>query len=290
MLPMGAPKTVLLTVAALGLAGAAAGALMVYGGLYNVAATVQHTQPVYSLLETAMHHSVKLRARNIETPRLEDERLVLRGAACFRDKCVQCHGAPGVAQGDIGKSMQPLPGPLVDARHHWRPRELYWITRHGIKMSGMPAWEYRMSDEELWSVVAFLVRLPDLTPQQYAEASRVEPTGAQGPAGAPACGAVPDPAPLRAADAARGARALHQYACSACHTIPGVTSSSPHVGPPLAGIAGRTLIAGKLANTPDNMVRWLRHTHEVDRLTAMPEMGVTEQDARDIAAYLATLR
>ena len=102
MLPMGAPKTVLLTVAALGLAGAAAGALVVYGGLYDVAATQQHFQPVYSLLETAMHQSVRMRARNIEPPRLDDERLVMRGAACFRDKCVQCHGAPGVAQGDIG--------------------------------------------------------------------------------------------------------------------------------------------------------------------------------------------
>jgi mono/diheme cytochrome c family protein len=214
----------------------------------------------------------------------------MRGAACFRDKCVQCHGAPGVAQGDIGKSMQPLPGPLVDARQHWKPRELYWVTKHGIKMSGMPAWEYRLSEEELWSVVAFLDRLPDLTPQQYAEAARVEVAGAQGAATGSACGAVPSPAPVRAGDADRGKRALHQYACSACHTIPGVTSSSPHVGPPLAGIAGRSLIAGKLANTPDNMVRWLRHTKEVDPLTAMPEIGVTEQDARDIAAYLATLR
>jgi len=287
---MGAPKTVLLTIAALGLAGAAAGALVVYGGLYNVAATVQHTQPVYSLLETAMHQSVKLRARNIETPKLDDERLVMRGAACFRDKCVQCHGAPGVAQGDIGKSMQPLPGPLVDARHHWKPRELYWLTKHGIKMSGMPAWEYRLSEEELWSVVAFLARLPDLTPQQYAEATRFDATGAQGASTGSACGAAPDGASVRVGDADRGKRALHQYACSACHTIPGVTSSSPHVGPPLAGIGGRTLIAGKLANTPDNMVRWLRHTREVDPLTAMPELGVTEQDARDIAAYLATLR
>ncbi|KQU84259.1 cytochrome C [Variovorax sp. Root318D1] len=290
MLPMGAPKTVLLTVAALGLAGAAAGALVVYGGLYNVAATAQHTQPVHSLLETAMHQSVKLRARNIEPPRLDDEQLVARGAACFRDKCVQCHGAPGVAQGEIGKSMQPLPGPLVDARQHWKPRELYWITRHGIKMSGMPAWEFRMSEDDLWSVVAFLARLPDLTPQQYAEATRMEPTGMQGPPAAPACGTVSSPALAQPGDVRRGALALFQYACNACHTIPGITSSSPNVGPPLAGIGSRSLIAGKLANTPDNMVRWLRHTHDVDRLTAMPEMGVTEQDARDIAAYLATLR
>lgn len=287
---MGAPKTVLLTVAALGLAGVAAGALVVYGGLYDVAATQQHFQPVYSLLETAMHQSVKMRARNIEPPRLDDERLVMRGAACFRDKCVQCHGAPGVAQGDIGKSMQPLPGPLVDARHHWKPRELYWLTKHGIRMSGMPAWEFRLPEEDLWSVVAFMARLPDLTPQQYAEATRVEATGVQGAPVRTACGPAAAAAPLRVADAQRGARALYQYACSACHTIPGITGSSPNVGPPLAGIGGRSLIAGKLANTPDNMVRWLRQTHEVDPLTAMPEMGVSEQDAHDIAAYLAALR
>ena len=166
---MGAPKTVLLTIAALGLAGAAAGALVVYGGLYNVAATVQHTQPVHSLLETAMHQSVKLRARDIEPPRLDDERLVMRGAACFRDKCVQCHGAPGVAQNDIGKSMQPIPGPLVDAGRRWKPNELYWITRHGIKMSGMPAWEFRLADEEIWAVVAFMGQLPALSPRDYAD-------------------------------------------------------------------------------------------------------------------------
>ena len=116
-----------------------------------------------------MRQSVRLRARGIDEPALDDERMVLRGAACFRDKCVQCHGAPGVAQGDIGKSMQPLPGPLVDARQHWSARELYWVTRHGIKMSGMPAWEYRLAEDELWAVVAFLQRLPDLNAAQYAQ-------------------------------------------------------------------------------------------------------------------------
>jgi mono/diheme cytochrome c family protein len=289
---MSAPKTVLLTLAALGLAGAAAGALVVFGGLYDVSATSQHTQPVYSLLETAMHQSVRLRARGIETPKLDDERLLVHGAACYRDKCVQCHGAPGVAQNDIGKSMQPLPGPLVDAPTRWKPRELYWLTKHGIKMSGMPAWEHRLTEDELWAVVAFLGRLPDLSPQQYAEAVHATPTGVtQGAAAAlPACGRAQEAPPTREGDVRRGAQALHQYACSACHTIPGITSSSPHVGPPLEGIAERLLIAGKLPNTPENMVRWLRHTHDVDPRSAMPEMGVSEQDARDIAAYLGTLR
>jgi cytochrome c2 len=88
----------------------------------------------------------------------------------------------------------------------------------------------------------------------------------------------------------RGERALYQYACNACHTIPGITGSFPNVGPPLAGIASRSLIAGKLDNTPDNMVRWLLHTKEVAPQSAMPQMGVSEHDARDIAAYLGTLR
>jgi mono/diheme cytochrome c family protein len=272
------------TTAALALAAALVATVVIYGGFYNVASTRQHWQITHTVLETAMRHSVRLRSRDIAEPPLADERMVLRGAACFRDKCVQCHGAPGVAQGDIGKSMQPIPGPLVDALHHWRPRELYWLTRHGIKMSGMPAWEYRLTDSELWDIVAFMQRLPELNAAQYAQWTR--PT-----ASIPACGRGAGTAvPAVAVDIERGRQALHQYACSACHTIPGVTSSKPQVGPPLEGIAGRQLIAGTLANTPDNLVLWLMRTQTVKPGTAMPQLDVAPQDARDIAAYLGTLR
>ena len=285
---MGTAKTILLTIATLAAVAAGVAVAMVYGGLYNVASTEQHTQVVYSTLETAMRQSVRLRARDIVPPKLDDEGLVLRGAACYRDKCVQCHGAPGVAQSDIGKSMQPVPGPLVDAGQRWRPRELYWLTRHGIKMSGMPAWEFHLSDADLWATVAFLARLPELTPQHYAAMTEVRAVPGSTLPGTPACGRL-QAAPSQPVDLERGKRALYQYACNACHTIPGVTGSKPHVGPPLDGMARRNLIGGKLANTPENMVRWLRHTREVDPLTAMPDMGVSERDARDIAAYLATL-
>ena len=257
-----------------------AGLAVVYSGIYNISAISPHLQPVHSLLEIAMRRSVRLRARDIEPPALDPPERILRGAALYRDKCVQCHGAPGVAQDDIGKGMQPLPGPLVDALQRWRPREIYWITRHGIKMSGMPAWEYRMDDAQLWDVVAFVQRLPELTPQAYAEATR----GASTPDTPAAPGAA-----QRLADAGRGRLALTQYACSTCHTIPGITGSSPQVGPPLKGMANRSLIAGKLANTPDNLVRWLRHPQAVKPLTAMPDLGVTDEHARDMAAYLATL-
>ncbi|RZJ16656.1 MAG: c-type cytochrome [Haliea sp.] len=273
--------TIALTLAAVAGGGVLVVAAMVYGGLYNVASTRQHLQATFTVLQTAMRQSVRLRAREVQAPPLADEALVLKGAGCFRDKCVQCHGAPGVAQGDIGKSMQPVPGPLVDARKHWQARELYWVTRHGIKMSGMPAWEYRLSEDELWAVVAFMQRLPDLNAQQYAQLSRQAPQ---------ACGRERAlEAASRPGDVERGKQALFQYACNACHTIPGVTSASPQVGPPLQGMAGRTLIGGVLANTPDNMVRWLRETQQVKPMTAMPQLDLAEQDARDIAAYLGTL-
>lgn len=275
---------VVATLAALGVAAALAGGVVVYGGLYDVAATTQHFQPVFSLVERAMRQSVKLRARNIEAPPLADERMALQGAGCFRDKCVQCHGAPGVAQHDIGQGMQPIPGPLVDARRHWKPRELYWVTRHGIRMSGMPAWEFRLRDDELWALVAFMQRLPDLNATQYADWMRRAPR-------APACGV--EAAPVTASvpvDVERGRMAMHQYACVACHAIPGVVGSSSMVGPPLEDIGSRRLIAGTLANTPQNMAAWLMRTQDIKPGTAMPQLGVSERDARDMAAYLATLR
>ncbi|MBE7368162.1 c-type cytochrome [Ramlibacter pallidus] len=277
--------TALATTAALGLAAALVAAAVIFGGLYDVGATRQHFQVTHTVLETAMRQSVRLRARNIAEPPLSDERMALRGAACFRDKCVQCHGAPGVPQHDIGQSMQPLPGPLVDARSHWRPRELYWVTRHGIKMSGMPAWEYRLEEQELWDLVAFMQRLPDLDAGRYADWLRRAPA-------APSCGrgAATAIAPVAVVDVERGREALHQYACSACHRIPGVTGSQAQVGPPLKGIAGRRLIAGTLPNTPENMALWLLQTQQLKPGTAMPQMGVAPQDARDMAAYLATLR
>ena len=263
----------------------AAGALVVYSGAYNVGATTQHWQPVYSLLETTLRYAVQRRARHIEAPPLDGAQRIASGALVYHRTCVQCHGAPGVAQGDIGKSMQPLPGPLVDAVRRWHPREIYWITRHGIKMSGMPAWAFRLSEEQMWDVVAFVQHLPTLTPQDYAQATQ----GAT-PAVSPAVSVEVTPTPYRPADPERGLQALYQYACSTCHTIPGVTGSSPNVGPPLAGLASRSLVAGRLANTPDNLVQWLRHPKTVKPLTAMPDLGVTEPDARDMAAYLATLR
>jgi len=88
----------------------------------------------------------------------------------------------------------------------------------------------------------------------------------------------------------RGRAGLRKYGCASCHTIPGVRGAEGLVGPPLVHIASRTYLAGDLPNTPENLLRWIRHPQDVRRPNAMPDMGVTAQDARDIAAYLYTLR
>jgi cytochrome c len=97
-------------------------------------------------------------------------------------------------------------------------------------------------------------------------------------------------AALTGGDPAAGRLLIRQYGCGSCHTIPGVAGADAEVGPPLNGIAGRVFIAGRLANTPENMARWISDPWGVDPATAMPDVGVSARDALHITAYLYTLR
>jgi cytochrome c len=91
-------------------------------------------------------------------------------------------------------------------------------------------------------------------------------------------------------DPARGQAAIRSYGCPVCHSIPGVRGPRGQVGPPLDAIGGRSSLAGRLPNTPENMIRWIRDPQSIERSTAMPNLGVSEAEARDMAAYLYTLR
>lgn len=91
-------------------------------------------------------------------------------------------------------------------------------------------------------------------------------------------------------DAGRGARLIRTFGCGSCHTVPGIRAADGVVGPPLYFFSRRTYIAGELPNTPSNLVHWIREPQSVEPGTAMPRLGLDEQQARDIAAYLYTLR
>ena len=111
-------------------------------------------------------------------------------------------------------------------------------------------------------------------------------------AGLAACAESPEPVnfwALELGDPEVGRKRIEVYGCPACHTIPGVPGADALVGPPLNGWSERTYIAGQIPNEPDNLVAWIMDPPSLDEDTAMPDLGVAEADARDIAAYLYTL-
>ncbi len=91
-------------------------------------------------------------------------------------------------------------------------------------------------------------------------------------------------------DVNRGRATMVAYGCGKCHTVPGIPSANGVVGPPLAALSRRTYIAGNFPNTPENLIHWVMAPQSMKPRTAMPELGLSEPQARDVAAYLYTLR
>lgn len=165
--------TVAITWKRIALAGVAGvvGALAVsYSGLVSIAANTGHFAVVEWFLHTTMRNAVRTQSLPYSLPEgiaLDDPALVQRAAGHFASSCSSCHGAPGVAQSPAVLAMMPPPPRLEDQVGRWEDRELFWIGQHGIKYSGMPAWVSQDRPDEVWSMVAFLRALPDMTPDAY---------------------------------------------------------------------------------------------------------------------------
>lgn len=157
----------LVTVLAALMATAAAGAVVIYAGLYNVAADIPHTQPVYWLLQTARERSIAVRATDITVPSdIGNARRIGSGAGEYAEMCSSCHLAPGMKRTEIARGLYPR-APELSHKRQSTPAEDFWVVKHGVKMTGMPAWGVTHDDEVLWDVVAFLQKLPELSPDQY---------------------------------------------------------------------------------------------------------------------------
>ena len=144
-----------------------AASLYLYAGVYNVAADVPHIQPVYWLSETLREQSIAARARDIVVPHdLDDPTRIANGAGQYAEMCSSCHLAPGMKRTEISRGLYPR-APELRRKAELTPAEQFWVVKHGVKMTGMPAWGVTHNDELLWDVVAFLEKLPELTPEQY---------------------------------------------------------------------------------------------------------------------------
>lgn len=162
-------KTVVATLLSSAAVVAVAGAAFIYFGIFNVAATDRHWPAVHWVLETARTRSIVTHASGITPPDGFDEQAKVIGAVQhFSEHCAVCHGSPGGRRGDFAEGMYPQPPALADVVARYKPAELFWILKNGIKMSGMPAMASD-GDDMLWSTVAFLQRLPGMSEDEFNE-------------------------------------------------------------------------------------------------------------------------
>lgn len=158
-------KNLLLSLGILAGVGAVAIAGVVWSGVYNVAADDLHTRPVHALLQTVRERSIRARSSRLEVPALADEARITQGAGNYNAMCMGCHLAPGMADTEMSKGLNPSPPNLTKATVD--AAAAFWVIKHGIKASGMPAWGKSMEDQYIWNMVAFLQQLPKMTPEEY---------------------------------------------------------------------------------------------------------------------------
>lgn len=173
-------KRIVMTVIVMLLLVCAGGLIYIYSGSYDVAATSQDSAMLNWILKTTREESIDRRADNVRPPSmsvLSDPKTLRVGFEHYNEMCIVCHGAPGIEPGEAHAGLNPKPPLLTKVAKHISRRELFWVIKHGIKMTGMPAWGPTHSDDKIWAMVAFVKTLPDMTPAQYKALQQSE-TGA----------------------------------------------------------------------------------------------------------------
>ena len=138
-----------------------------YSGLYDVAASQPDSALARWLLTTVRDHSIDRQSAGIAVPRLDDPALIQEGFAHYHAMCTGCHLTPGMESSEIRAGLNPEPPVLAKLVPSRSPARLFWVIKNGVKMSGMPAWGASHSDQMIWAMVAFLEKLPGMTPAEY---------------------------------------------------------------------------------------------------------------------------
>jgi len=152
--------------AVLGVLGVGAG-LFIWSGMYNIGADEPHWMPTMMAINSLRERSIASRMAHVQVPDLNDQKTIAAGAEDYSGMCTGCHLAPGVTNTEIRPGLYPMPPDLTRLGSN-DPKRTFWIIKHGIKMSAMPAWGKTHTDQQIWSMVAFIRKLPGMTPEQYA--------------------------------------------------------------------------------------------------------------------------
>ncbi|MEZ5463004.1 cytochrome c [Dokdonella sp.] len=139
--------------------------IFIWSGVYNIGADDPHMRATHMLLETLRERSIESRASKLTVPDLSDPAKALQGAGNYNAMCVGCHLAPGMVESELSKGLYPAPPNL--SKYPVELAQAFWVIKHGIKASGMPAWGKSMEDAYIWNMAAFLQKLPTLDANQY---------------------------------------------------------------------------------------------------------------------------
>ncbi len=262
---------------------AVGGFLLVASGIVPIKASSGHWGITAWFLDYAKSRSVATHSMGISPPPLDDRALIVRGAGHFETGCRPCHGSVSGEQPRVPAAMTPDPPYLPDRMERWDPEELFYIVKHGIKFTGMPAWPALERDDEVWAVVAFLRRLTDLNAEQYRDlvyGSRRDPAMVADGSDDDTTGTVVTDVHLTQAPRVAGdddVPPLVVESCGRCHGQGG-EGRDVSAFPRLAGQRGEYLY------------RALRAYADAARPSGIMEPvagGMTEEEMRELALYFS---
>ncbi len=266
-------KRWLLQIATLGILAGASGLLVAALGLVPIKASSGHWPITAWFLNFTMSRSVSTQAMGIKVPVLDDPGMVLKGATHYETGCAPCHGNPSIHHPRIAGQMTPHPPYLPPVIHEWEPGELFYIVKHGVKFTGMPAWPAQQRDDEVWAIVAFLKKFPELKEQEYRHMvsgeSRV--SGENIKSG--------EDAPIQSLTGRNLFPHSTSDSCARCHGIDG-QGREAGVAPKLAGQQPAYLEASLEAYT-----RGDRHSGIMEPIAA----SLSREEIREVAQYYGRL-
>ena len=241
------------------------GALVLVSGVVPIKASSGHWPVTAWFLDFAKSRSVATHTLGMSAPPLDDPALLMKGAGHYEFGCRPCHGSPTFDQPRIAAAMTPRPPDLRSTVREYDPVDLFYIVKHGIKFTGMPAWPAQERDDEVWAVVAFLQRLPEMDERGYEELAAAGPTPNTG-------------SPMRDLGPQQVPRAVGA-SCARCHGVDGL-GRGQGAFPRLAGQRQEYLFASLEAYA---------RSHRKSGIMEPIAAGLGREEMREAAQYYASL-
>ena len=145
------------------------GIVYIYSGSFNVSAMEHEGGITKWIIKTTRKNSINSRVKDIKVPDLNNDEMIAEGLSHYKEMCEDCHSAPGKDESELAKGLNPDAPNLAKFGYRIPPEKLFWVTKYGIRMTGMPAWGKTHSDDKIWDIVAAVKKLNQISSEKYSE-------------------------------------------------------------------------------------------------------------------------